>query len=174
TIDLPAQIELQRDLRVAQRARRGHLGEARDLAELRLERRCHGRRHGLRIGAGQLCRDLERWIVHARQRRDRQQRIGREAPQQQAAQQQRGRDRARDKGWGDVHGIGVRCASCAAASSAALPWRMVTWMPGCSLYWPSTTTCSPAERPESMSACPPLTWATLTGRTATVLSALIT
>src|SRR5207245_10437727 len=38
SIDAPAQIELQRDLRVAQRARGGHLDEARDLAELRLER----------------------------------------------------------------------------------------------------------------------------------------
>ena len=57
-INAPAQVELQRDLRVAQRARGGHLGEPRDLAELRLQRRCYGRCHGLRIGAGQLCRDL--------------------------------------------------------------------------------------------------------------------
>ena len=80
SIDAPTQIELQRDLRVAQRARRGHLGETGDLPELRFERRCHGRGHGLRIGARQLRGDLKRRIARIWQRRDRQQWIGREAP----------------------------------------------------------------------------------------------
>ena len=41
---------------------------------------------------------------------------------------------------------------------------MVTWLPGCSLYCPSTTTCSLAVSPESISAWPSLICATLTGR----------
>ena len=70
--------------RVAERARRRHLGEARDLAELQLERRCHRGRHGLRVGARQLRRDRERRIVDVRQRRHRQQRIGDQTADQQA------------------------------------------------------------------------------------------
>src|SRR5262249_33976648 len=108
------------------------------------------------------------------QRRDRQQRIGGKPAQQQPHHQQRGCNRSRDERRGNVHGIGVCCALCAAASSAAWPCRMFTRTPGCSLYCPSTTTCSFAARPLSMSACPPLTCATATGRTATVLSGLIT
>ena len=42
--------------------------------------------------------------------------------------------------------MSICCALCAAASSAALPCRTVTWLPGCSLYWPSTTTCSLAGK----------------------------
>ena len=58
-----AQIELQGDLGVAERARRRHLGEARDLAELQLQRRRDRGRHGLRIGTRQLRRDLQGRIV---------------------------------------------------------------------------------------------------------------
>ena len=69
----------RRDRGEAERARRRHLRQARDLAELLLERRRDGRRHGLRIGARQLRGDLDRRVVDVRQRRDRQQRIGRKA-----------------------------------------------------------------------------------------------
>ena len=161
-VDLAIQLELQGDLGVAERARGRHLGEARDLPELQFERRSHRGGHGLRIGARQLRGDGKRRIVDVRQRRDRQQRIGDQTAHQQGDHQQRGRDRPIDKGCGNVHGIGACRASCAASSCAALPCRIVTCAPGCSLYCPSTTTCSLAWRPESISAWPSLICATLT------------
>src|ERR1700674_2319707 len=72
TIHLAVPIELQGDLGVAECARRRHLGEARDLAELQFEWRRHRRRHGLRIGAWQLGRDLKCRVIDVRQRRHRQ------------------------------------------------------------------------------------------------------
>ena len=71
-VDRAAQLELQGDLDVAERARRRHLGEAGDLTELQLERRCHRGCHGLRVGARQLRRDRKRRIVDVRKRRHRQ------------------------------------------------------------------------------------------------------
>ena len=68
-IDGAAQIELQGDLDITERAGRRHLGEAGDLAELQLERRGHRGCHGLRVGAWQLCRNRERRIVDVRKRR---------------------------------------------------------------------------------------------------------
>src|SRR5580693_758465 len=56
-IFVAVQVELQGDLGVADRARRCHLSEARDLAELQLQRRCHRRSHGLRVRTRQLGRD---------------------------------------------------------------------------------------------------------------------
>src|SRR6476659_975745 len=173
-IDLAAQFKLQGDLDIAEGTRRRHLGEARDLAELQLERRCYRRCHGLRIGARQLRGHGKGGIVDVGKRRDRQQRIGDQACGQQPDHQQGGRDRPLDERCGNVHGIGACCALCAAASSAARPCRIVTCAPGCSLYCPSTTTCSLAWRPESMSAWPSLICATLIGRLATELSGLTT
>src|SRR4029077_10758119 len=108
-----------------------------------------------------------------RKRRHRQQRIGDQTGHQQPHHQQSGRDRPFDERCGYVHGMGACIASCAACSSAALPWSSATCTPGCSLYCPSTTTCSLALRPESMSACPSLTCATLIERIATEVSGLI-
>ena len=82
-----------------------------NLPELLLERRCHRRGHGLRIGARQLRRDLNGRVVDVRQRGDRQQRIGGQAAQQQANHQQRGRDRPLDERRGDVHGIAACCGA---------------------------------------------------------------
>src|SRR5207253_4025195 len=93
---------------------------------------------------------------------------------QQPHHQQSGGDRPLDERCGNVHGIGACCALCAAASSAALPCRIVTCVPGCSLYCPSTTTCSLALSPELMRACPSLICATVTGRISTVLLGLMT
>src|ERR1700674_5938503 len=142
--------------------------------ELQLEWRRHRRRHGLRIGPRQLRGDLQRRIIDVGQRRHRQKPVGDQAPDQQPDHQQGGRDRPLDERRGNVHGIGACWALCAAASSAAWPCRIVTWVPGCSLYCPSTTTCSFAVSPELMSACPSLIWATVTVRSSTVLSGLMT
>ena len=82
SIDGAAQIELQGDLGVAERARRRHLGEARNFAELQLQRRRDRGRHGLWIGTRQLRGDLQGRIVDFRQRRHRQEPIGDEAGHQ--------------------------------------------------------------------------------------------
>ena len=50
-VDVAGEVELDGDAGRAQRADRGHLGDAGDLAEPPLERRGDGRRHGLGIGA---------------------------------------------------------------------------------------------------------------------------
>src|SRR5947209_17397264 len=101
------------------------------------------------IGARELGRDLQRRIVDVRKGRHRQQRIRDQTANQQSYHQQGSRDRPMDEGRGYVHGIGACSALCAIASCAALPCSAVTRVPGCSLYCPSTTTCSLAFRPES-------------------------
>jgi hypothetical protein len=86
-LDVAVEVELQCDRSGPKRARGGHLDEARNLAELLLERRCDRRRNGLGIGARQLGCYREGRIIHVRQRRDRQQRVGCKAEQQQADHQ---------------------------------------------------------------------------------------
>ena len=78
-VDGAVAAELQRDLRVAERAARRHLRQAGDLAELPLERRRNGRRHRLRIGAWQLRRHLDGRRIDVRQSRDRQQLVADDA-----------------------------------------------------------------------------------------------
>src|SRR5882724_541715 len=92
-----------------------------------------------------------------------------QAADQKSDHQQNGRNRPMDERRGYVHGMGACCALCAMASCAAWPCSIVTRVPGCSLYCPSTTTCSLALSPESMRAWPLLICATLTGRLSTVL-----
>ena len=106
-IDVAGQIELHRDRGETERARRGHLDDARNLPELLLERRRHGGRHRLRIGARQLCRHGDRRVIHIRQGRNRQQPVARQAAQQQSDHQQHGRDGSIDERGGDVHGMTV-------------------------------------------------------------------
>ncbi len=71
-VDVAIQVELQRDRRAAERARRRHLGEPRDAPEAPLERRRHGRGHRLRARARQRRAHLDGREVDPRQRRDRQ------------------------------------------------------------------------------------------------------
>ncbi len=52
-VDVAIQIELQRHVRAAERARRRHLVHVRDDAEAAFERRGDARRHGFGAGAGQ-------------------------------------------------------------------------------------------------------------------------
>ncbi len=98
-IDVVVQRELQHDLGVAQRTRRGHLREVRNLAELFLERRGHRGGHGLRIRPRQFGRDGYGGIRDGRQRSDRQQPIGGAAQQHDRDHQQRCCDRPADE-WG--------------------------------------------------------------------------
>ncbi len=68
-VDIAAQVELQGHVGAAQRARRGHFGDAGDVAELALQGSGHGRGHDLRAGSGQPGRDGNGGEVHLGQRR---------------------------------------------------------------------------------------------------------
>ena len=92
-VDVAVEIELDGDRGGAEIARRGHLRDAGNLRELPLQRLRHRGGHGLRAAAGQGGGDLDGREVDLRQRRDRQQRIGDEADEQDAGHQQRGADR---------------------------------------------------------------------------------
>ena len=74
-IDVAIEIELQRDGRRAERARRGDFADARDSPESALEWRRDGRRHRLGVRAGERGGDLNRREVDARERRHGEQRV---------------------------------------------------------------------------------------------------
>ncbi len=71
-VDVAREAELQRDAGRADGARRGHLGDVGDLAEMALERRRDAARHDLRAGAGQLRLHRDGGKIDLRQRRHRQ------------------------------------------------------------------------------------------------------
>ncbi len=96
-VDVHAELELQRDRRIAQRRHRGHLRQAGNLAELPLQRLRHRGGDDLRAGAGKLGRDLQRREVDLRQRRHRQAREAGDAEDQQPRHQQRGADGVADE-----------------------------------------------------------------------------
>ena len=98
------------------------VGERRDLAELAFERRRDERRDRVRVGAGQLRRDLDGREIDLRQRRDRQLPIAEDAGEQHRDRQQRRRDRPQDEGRRDVHRRG-RAARGAAGGPAGCGCR---------------------------------------------------
>ena len=67
-IDVAAEIELQRDGSGAERTRRGHFGESRNVAKLALQGSGDGGCHGLRAGARQTCGNRNGREVNLRQR----------------------------------------------------------------------------------------------------------
>src|SRR5262249_16632719 len=66
-VNVAVEAELNGDLRTAERPGRGHVVHAGDGGELLLERRRDGRRHRLRVGAGQRRRDLDGREIDVRQ-----------------------------------------------------------------------------------------------------------
>ena len=78
-IDVAVEVELNRDRGGAERAERGHLGDAGNLAELPLQRRRDRGRHGFGAGACQRRGDLHGREVDLRQRRHRQKQKRRDA-----------------------------------------------------------------------------------------------
>ena len=107
-VDVAVEIELQRDLRQAERRLRRHGRERRDLTELALERGRDQRSDRVGIGAGQPCRDLDGRKIDLWQRRNRKARISEQPREQNGDPEQRGRDRPRDEGRRDVHGAARR------------------------------------------------------------------
>ncbi len=103
-VDVSLQVELKRDLRATEAAHRRHLRERRHLAELSLERRRDGRRHGVRAGSRQVRGDDDRWIIDLRQSGDGKLAKADDAGQEKAEHQQGRRDRPSDERLGDAHG----------------------------------------------------------------------
>ena len=88
---------------IAERARRGDLGDAGNFAKPPLQRRGDRRRHDARVGAGPAGRDTDGRELDGRHARHRQEAVGHRADQEQADRQQRGADRAKDERDGEVH-----------------------------------------------------------------------
>src|SRR3989475_9761978 len=96
-----------------------------------------------------------------------------ETNQETPRHEQRGGDGTKNKERGRTHG---RCVGFEdiGLELPSLPWRGSTFVPACSLSWPSTTTCSPTVRPPEMTVMLPSIKSTWTGRTSARLSALTT
>src|SRR5690348_6775616 len=88
-VDVEGQVELQSDDGGAGGARRGHLVQARHLAELLFQRRRDRRGDDLRTRAGVEGLYLDGRVVHFRQRRERQLEEGDDAHHQNGDHQQR-------------------------------------------------------------------------------------
>ena len=175
-IDVGARFESQRDRGSAVRkARRGHVEEALDAVELLFDHLCDVLFERLGIGAG---------IDHVdRQRRrgdlgilfDRQGAQGDEARQQDAQRDHPGEDRPVDEETRhDQSAFAAGVGAAALRPVAAL--AICTGMPGCSFCRFDTITRSPGLSPLSTTQLSPISWPSLTGRTAALpsLSTIIT
>ena len=107
-VDVAVQIELQGDAARSERARRRHLGDGGDAAELALQRSGHRRRHGLRTGARQAGAYRDGGKVHLRQGRYRENAECHRAGQRDGDGEKRGGDRPVDERSGNIHGITPR------------------------------------------------------------------
>ncbi len=96
--------ELQRDQRGAEGADRRHLPQARELAELALERGRHRRGHDVGAGPRVEGEDLDRRVVDLRQGGDWELEVGDSPGEEDARRQQGSRHRAEDEGAGGIHG----------------------------------------------------------------------
>ena len=103
-IDIAVKVELDGDLRRPQHTDRGHLGDARYLRELPLQRLCHRGCHGFRTGAGILGIHVDGRKLDPGQRRLGQERISGHADQHHRRDHEGGGDRSLDEGGGDAHG----------------------------------------------------------------------
>src|SRR5262249_35009292 len=97
-----------------------------------------------------------------------------------ADHEQRRRHRPPNEWFGNTHGfpdLAIFCPNCLTCTGRAgfdgCGVVSSTCAPGCNLYCPSTTTCSPGSSPSSTNARFPSVCATLIGRISTVLSGLI-
>src|SRR3989449_9157059 len=154
-----SQAELDRDLREAERARRGHRVDARDRGELLLERRRHGGGHRLGARARKRGGDLDRREVDVREIAHGQEPEAHDPEEQDGGHEERRQDRPADEEVGAHEGLGGLVS---------------TFAPGTSRSWPSVTTRSPARRPCSMMVSAPRRVPGATGRDSTVASGFTT
>ena len=102
-VDVAAQVELQRDVRRAERAGRRHRIDARNRRELLFKRRRHGRRHRVRIRPGQVRAHVDRREVDVRQIAHGKRPVPEYAGQEDRGHDERRHDRAFDEKFCDVH-----------------------------------------------------------------------
>ena len=120
-VDVAVETELQRDAGLVLAALRGHRIETRDQGELLLQRRGHGRRHGLGIGAGQSGLHFDGREIDVGQFADGKGEVAVDARNHERCHQQRRHHRTPDEGSRDVHrGVLFLSAARAGALAAAL------------------------------------------------------
>ena len=163
-VDVPAEVELQHDVRAALRAGRIDRVQPGDGGELLFERQRDRRRHGLRARAGEAGAHLDGGEVHRRQIADRQQPVRHRAEHDDPQHDEGGRDRAFDKQGSDVHDVVFWPAA----------FLTLTRLPGTSRRWPSVTTVSPLVRPLLITDSSPAVRITPTDRNSTVWSGFTT
>src|SRR6202022_3885765 len=115
-VDVPVQIELERDVGGPLRARRRHLGDAGDSAELALERGGDGGGHRLRVAARYSGVDVDRRKLDLRKRRDRQELVRDPAGQRDRNGQEARGDRPPDEGGREAHAPSTGASAGAAAA----------------------------------------------------------
>jgi hypothetical protein len=102
-VDVAREVELERHVGGAERARRRHLRDAGDPPELPLQRRGDGRRHGVRVRAGEAGLDVDRRELDLRQRRDGKELERHDPGERERDREKRRRDRSPDEGLGERH-----------------------------------------------------------------------
>ena len=96
-IDVPAEIELQGDLRIAERAGGADCVQTGDRGKLSLERSGNRRSHRFRTRARQLRGNLDGWVIDVREVTYRQRAVTDKAEQHDAGHDERRGDRALNK-----------------------------------------------------------------------------
>ena len=102
-VDIAVEIELDGDAGLTLRTLRGHRGHAGNRGELALERRGDGRGHGLGVGAGQACRNLDGGEVDGRKLADRKRRIAEQSEGDDGDHHQGRHDGQADERRGNIH-----------------------------------------------------------------------
>src|SRR4029077_16466876 len=156
-------------------ARRGHLLQARHLAELALERGGNRRGHHVRARARVEGYDLDRGIVDFGQRRERKQPVGDRAGKQDRDHQERGRDRPQDEQPRRAHGPSLRrrlpspfAGALSSSGAAAAARSEISTLAPSRKRLLSTTTGSPGARPLSIETISPSLTPRTTFRSSTV------
>src|SRR5258708_7543289 len=103
-VNVTMEMELQRNVCGAQTARRSHLSDAGDAAELPLERRSNGRGHGLGTRSRQTCSHANGWEIDLRKWSDWQETKRNSSGQKNSNGDQRRGDGPSDERRGEVRG----------------------------------------------------------------------
>ena len=117
-VDVPIELELERDRGLPEGALRRHLRDAGNEAELTLQRRGDRRGHRLRARPRKPRADVDRRILHLRQRRDREQEVADRPHERDRHRQQRRPYRPADEPCRKVHGTPSSSAVAPSACSS--------------------------------------------------------